>query len=72
MALPVKLPELELYLRNLYGTPRYFPNCKLSRAFVKIKGKDTLMPADIKTLQDAGFTFRIYNEKGNVVDFPKR
>lgn len=66
MAEKYKLPTLQLYARNLYGTIRYFPNCDLSRAFVKICGKSTLTLVDINTLKKAGFSFRVHDEKGGV------
>jgi len=61
----MKLPPLELYTRNLYGTTRYFPNCKLSTAICKVRGRKTLLLDDINVLNGAGFPFIIYDERGN-------
>lgn len=61
------LPPLDLYSRNLYGTIRYFPNCKLSTAICKVRGKKTLLEKDIETLNGAGFPFVIYDEKGEML-----
>lgn len=63
-----KLPTLNLHARNLYGTIRYFPNCDLSRAFVRIGGKSTLTLVDINTLKRAGFSFRVHDEKGGICE----
>ena len=55
---------LELFARNLYGTTRYFPSCKVSEALCKVRGRKTLLLEDINTLNAAGFRFNIYDEKG--------
>lgn len=61
-----QLPTLELNVRNLYGTYRYFPACKVSTAICKVRGRKTLLLEDINTLANVGFTFRIYDERGEI------
>ena len=48
---------LHLLKRTAYGTTRFYPNCKLSRAIVRIGKKPTLTEVDIISLAAAGLSF---------------
>lgn len=61
----MKIKPLQLFVRNLYGTPRYFPECNISRAICKVRGRKTLLLEDINVLNAVGFPFEIYDEKGD-------
>jgi len=65
-----QLPPLKITAKNLYGTPRYFPACDLSRAIASIRGRNnkTLLLDHINTLNRAGFKFEITDWNGEVTD----
>lgn len=61
---------LKLKVKNLYGTPRYFPDCDMSRAVASIRGRNnkTLLLEHINALNAAGFKFHITDWNGNVME----
>jgi hypothetical protein len=65
---PMSKMKLEIYSKNLYGTIRHYPNCKLSQALASIMGRKTFFDSDIETLRKAGFGFSVYNMKGDVIE----
>lgn len=65
-----QIAPLKINVKNLYGTPRYFPACELSRAIASIRGRNnkTLLLEHINTLNAAGFKFEITDWNGDVME----
>lgn len=62
--------KLHLTIKNLYGTPRYFPACEQSKAIASIRGRNnkTLLLEHINALNAAGFKFVITDWNGKVTE----
>lgn len=60
--------KLHIKVKSIYGTPRYFPDCDLSKAITSIRGRNnkTLLLEHINTLSAAGFKFEITDKDGVV------
>lgn len=64
------MPKMKLVVKNLYGTPRYFPACPMSEALCKLRGRNnkTLLLNHINALNEAGFSFQITDWNGEVIE----
>lgn len=70
IAVNMNAPTLKIIVKNLYGTPRYFPDCALSRAICAVRGRNnkTLLLEHINALNSAGFKFRITDWRGKTTE----
>jgi hypothetical protein len=51
--------NLMVTVRNVYGVETVYPACDTSRLLCRLTGRKTFTHADIRTLQEIGYTFDV-------------
>jgi hypothetical protein len=51
--------NLTVIVKPVYGVDTVYPACDTSRLLCRLTGRKTFTHADIRTLQDIGYTFTV-------------
>lgn len=46
--------EIKVYIQNVYGTDKFYPNCDLSHKLASFKGQKTLTQQDLQKIKEMG------------------
>ena len=55
--------------KSVYGVNRFFADCPVSNAIVKVKGGKTLLESDVELLRQAGFTIAMKDRHRAITEF---
>ncbi len=65
----INKPKIELIYKTNYGNALFYPNCFISKKFVKLTKTKTLSFSNIKDIKSMGFEIIITNYNiGNITD----